>query len=149
MLAYHAWLKLGRHIPLYYFEVDLGGQTSLFHPTDYVDVTTTVQAKQDACFCHISQNAAAGFWAGYHEPMLRFRGMESGYKSAEAFVHHSQSGRESARADVTFDHWTIWQNLWGCRVGTALFSGRACSPLLPAAHGEQARPLRVFLCSKS
>ncbi|HZK81496.1 MAG TPA: PIG-L family deacetylase [Humisphaera sp.] len=91
MLTYHAWLKLGRHIPLYYFEVDLGGQTSLFHPTDYVDVTATVQAKQDACFCHISQNAAAGFWAGYHEPMLRFRGMESGYKSAEAFVHHSQS----------------------------------------------------------
>jgi len=91
LLTYQAWLKLGRKVALYYFEVDLGEQTSLFHPTDYVDVTTTEAAKRDACLAHESQHPVGGFWTEYHQPMLRFRGMESRYKLAEAFVHHNQS----------------------------------------------------------
>ena len=91
LLTYHAWLKLGRQIPLYYFEVDLGGQTSLFHPTHYVDVSLTEPAKRESCIAHESQTPLGGFWTNYHEPMLRFRGMESRYKLAEAFVHHNQS----------------------------------------------------------
>jgi LmbE family N-acetylglucosaminyl deacetylase len=89
VLTYNAWLKMGRKAALYYFEVNLGGQTSCFHPTDYVDVSAQETTKRDACFAHVSQNAPHDFWPKYHEPMLRFRGMESRYKAAEAFVRHS------------------------------------------------------------
>src|SRR5690348_9792528 len=41
LLAYDSWLRLGRRFSLYFFEVDLGGQTQCFRPTHYVDVTAT------------------------------------------------------------------------------------------------------------
>ncbi len=91
LLAYDAWLRLGRKFALYYFEVDLGAQTQCFRPTHYVDATSTEKRKRDACFAHASQNPERGFYGQYHEPMLRLRGMESGHKFAEAFVHHDQS----------------------------------------------------------
>lgn len=91
LLAYDAWLGLGRRFALYYFEVDLGGQTQSFRPTHYVDVTGREPRKREACMAHESQNPAGGFYGEYHAPMLRFRGMESGFKLAEAFVHHEQS----------------------------------------------------------
>lgn len=90
LLAYDAWLRLGRRFALYYFEVDLGAQTACFRPTHYVDITSTEPRKKQACFAHESQNPT-GFYGGYHEKMQHFRGMESGYKQAEAFVHHDQS----------------------------------------------------------
>jgi hypothetical protein len=42
---------------------------------------------------HASQNPGgpSGFYDKDHVPMLRFRGMESGFKSAEAFIRHDQS----------------------------------------------------------
>jgi len=89
VLTYNAWLKLGCKAALYYFEVNLGGQTSSFHPTHYIDVTAQETVKRDACFAHVSQNAPNDFWPKYHEPMLRFRGMESRCKAAEAFVRHN------------------------------------------------------------
>src|SRR5579872_5771518 len=90
-LVYDAWLKGGRKFELYYFEVALGEQTQTFHPTDYVDITLTEPRKRAACYAHASQHPVDGFYATYHEPMNRFRGMESGYQLAEAFVRHSQS----------------------------------------------------------
>ena len=90
-LTYDAWLHLGRKFALYYFEVDLGAQTQNFRPTNYVNVTKVEDRKRDACMAHVSQNPAADFWGKYHEPMLRFRGMESGFSRAEAFVHQDQS----------------------------------------------------------
>jgi hypothetical protein len=77
--------------PGYYYEVNLGAQTTLFHPTDYVDVTAVESRKHDACFAHVSQNPGTDFWPKYHAPMLRLPGIEAGCKSAEAFVHHPQS----------------------------------------------------------
>jgi len=91
LLAYDAWLRLGRKFALYYYEVDLGGQTQCFRPTHYVDVTATEPRKREACMAHQSQNPATDFYGKYHEPMMRFRGMECGRKLAEAFVHHDQS----------------------------------------------------------
>lgn len=91
LLAYDAWLRLGRRIALYYYEVDLGGQTQCFRPTDYVNVSETEPRKRSACYAHKSQDPVGGFYGTYHEPMLRFRGMESGHKLAEAFVRHDQS----------------------------------------------------------
>ena len=39
LLVYDAWRRLGYNFELYYFEVMSGMQTTLFHPTDYVDIS--------------------------------------------------------------------------------------------------------------
>ena len=95
LLAFDAWNAGGRKAALYYYEVDSGDETQLFHPTDYVDMTAVESLKHDACFAHVSQNPAGDFWTKYTEPMMRFRGLEAGCKLAEAFIHHelSPSGR--------------------------------------------------------
>jgi len=91
LLVYDAWLKTGRKFALYYFEVNLGAQTQCFRPTHYVDITTTEPRKREACLAHASQQAATGFYPTYHVKMHQHRGMESGFRLAEAFVHHEQS----------------------------------------------------------
>jgi N-acetylglucosamine malate deacetylase 1 len=78
----------------YYFEVNLGSQTQTFHPTHFVDITPVEARKKEACYCHQSQDPP-GFYDRYHEPMARLRGMEGGFKAAEAFVRHSQSRPEA------------------------------------------------------
>jgi LmbE family N-acetylglucosaminyl deacetylase len=90
LLVYDTWLHGGKGFPLYYFEVDAGAQTSQFHPTHYVDITTTEVRKRAACYAHVSQDPD-GFYKDYHDPMNRFRGLECGCKFAEAFIRHLQS----------------------------------------------------------
>src|SRR4051794_7592355 len=90
MLTLDAFLAARRKFALYYYEVDLGSDTQCFRPTDYVDVTSTERVKRDACMAHQSQHPE-NFYTKDHEPMLRFRGMESGHKAAEAYIHHDQS----------------------------------------------------------
>ena len=92
-LTIDAWLRSRRAFALYFYEVDLGSDTQCFRPTHYVDVTATEPRKREACMAHASQNPAGprGFYDKDHVPMLRFRAMESGFKSAEAFAHHDQS----------------------------------------------------------
>lgn len=94
LLAYDAWLDGGRKFDLYYFEVDQGEQTQVFHPTDYVDIAMVADRKRAACFAHASQQPATTFWP-LHEQMARFRGVECGVGIAEAFVRHSHN-RETA-----------------------------------------------------
>lgn len=89
LLTYDAWLEGGRKFALYYFEVDQGSQTQVFHPTHYVDITQTESRKRAACFAHASQQPETSFYP-LHEMMSRFRGMEIGTKHAEAFVQHNQ-----------------------------------------------------------
>ena len=95
LLTYDAWLDGGRKFDLYYFEVDLGEQTQIFHPTDYVDIGQVYSVKKDACFAHASQQPATSFWP-LHERMARFRGMESGVEHAEAFIRESQNRETGA-----------------------------------------------------
>ena len=90
LLTYDAWLRGGRRFHLYYTEVDLGDQTQDFHPTNYVDITSTVAMKREACFAHVSQ-APRSFYNAFHEPMQKFRGMECGCEAAEAFIRHPQN----------------------------------------------------------
>ena len=85
LLTYDAWLHGGRRFDLYYYEVDQGEQTQMFHPTDYVDISDTEARKRAACFVHASQKPETSFWP-LHDMMNRFRGMECGVKLAEAFV---------------------------------------------------------------
>jgi len=90
LLVYDAWLTGGRKSDLYYYEVDQGSQTQVFHPTHYVDITTTESRKRAACYAHASQKPETDFYV-LHDMMNRFRGMEYGVKYAEAFVRHGQS----------------------------------------------------------
>lgn len=90
LLTYDAWMSSDRRFALYYYEVMTGSQTQNFHPTDYVDITTTVKQKHDACFVHISQGIEQSYPRN-HGMMEVFRGMEYSCKSAEAYVKHAQS----------------------------------------------------------
>src|SRR5215469_10341920 len=90
LLVYDAWLEGGRKFGLYYFEVDQGSQTQIFHPTHYVDITDTEARKKAACLAHVSQQPETTFYP-LHDRMSRFRGMETGVSHAEGFVRHNQS----------------------------------------------------------
>jgi LmbE family N-acetylglucosaminyl deacetylase len=94
VLAYDAWLSLGRRFDLWYGEVMTGEQTQQFVPTHRVDVSAAVGKKRAACYAHASQNPDE-FWAA-HERMQRFRGLEGGCAAAEAFALHAQSPRAGA-----------------------------------------------------
>ncbi len=91
ILIYDAWLAQGMKAALYYFEVDAGGQTQTFHPTDYCDITPVIQKKHEACFVHKSQKIKEETYPEFHTKMERFRGLEYGCDYAEAFVRHSRS----------------------------------------------------------
>lgn len=90
ILVYDAWLNLEKGFELYYFEVESGGQTQNFPPTNFVDITTVIERKHVACNCHISQNMAL-VYREYHEQMEKFRGLQANCKYAEAFIRHNQS----------------------------------------------------------
>jgi LmbE family N-acetylglucosaminyl deacetylase len=90
LLAYDAWLASKRSFALYYFEVMTGTQTQVFHPTHYVDITSTEARKREACFAHASQDPPHFY--DQHAIMNQFRGMEHGCKYAEAFVCQAESG---------------------------------------------------------
>ena len=85
-LTYRAWLAARGRFELYYYEVDLGGQTMGFHPTDYVDIGSVREKKKAALFAHTSQDPER-IYREYHQAMEDFRGRESGCAVAEAFVH--------------------------------------------------------------
>ena len=90
LLVYDSWLHSGKKFDLYYYEVDQGEQTQVFHPTNYVNITDTESRKRAACFAHASQQPATTFYP-LHDMMNRFRGMECGAKFAEGFVRHCQN----------------------------------------------------------
>lgn len=84
------WVKSGKHVDLFYYEVETGSQTQHFHPTHYVDITATENRKRQACFAHASQSPETTFYR-MHDQMIRNRGMEYSCRLAEAFVRHNQS----------------------------------------------------------
>lgn len=90
VLVYDAWLNLGRKSALYYFEVMTGNQSQNFAPTDYVDISSVVKQKHEACFIHVSQKIEETY-KDDHGRMEQFRGMEFGCESAESFVRHVKS----------------------------------------------------------
>lgn len=90
ILVYDAWLRMGKPVPLYYYEVMSGIQTQQFLPSHYVDITQTAEQKHRACFAHTSQKIKQSY-PHDHGKMEAFRGLEYGCDAAEAFIRHSQS----------------------------------------------------------
>lgn len=88
-LAYDAWLAMGKKFAFYYYEVSDGEDTLMFTPTDFVDITATEPRKRAACYAHASQSPDR-FYA-LQSQVTRFRGLESGYAHAEAYIRHAQS----------------------------------------------------------
>lgn len=89
MLVYDAWLNMGKSFGLYYYEVSNGEDTMMFSPTDYVDISQTEARKRAACYAHASQTP--GRYYALQSEVASFRGVESGFAQAEAFVRHAES----------------------------------------------------------
>jgi LmbE family N-acetylglucosaminyl deacetylase len=89
MLTYNAWHKLGQKFSLYYYEVSDGEDTLQFSPNRYVDISATEPVKRAACYAHASQTPDRYY--ALQDDVARFRGVESGYKRAEAFLLQLQS----------------------------------------------------------
>jgi LmbE family N-acetylglucosaminyl deacetylase len=88
MMTIQAWMQGNKIFDLYFFEVCLGDQTHIFHPTDYVDISDVREQKKKAVYCHTSQNPAGIYEAEdcNHKMMEEFRGMEINVKAAEGFI---------------------------------------------------------------
>lgn len=89
LLALDAWLQGGRKSALYYYEV--ADDTQMFSPGDYVDISGVESARRAACFAHASQHPEK--WYPKQTDLTRFRGTESGFPQAEAFLRHRESHR--------------------------------------------------------
>jgi len=89
MLTYDAWRQSKNKFALYYYEVSDGEDTLQFSPTHYVDITETEPAKRAACYAHASQTPDRYY--ALQDQVAAFRGVEGGYKRAEAFVFQLQS----------------------------------------------------------
>jgi N-acetylglucosamine malate deacetylase 1 len=91
-LAFDAWLAMRKKFALYYYEVSNGEDTLQFSPTHYVDITALESTKRAACYAHASQTPDR-FYALQNQ-VAKFRGIESGYERAEAFILQAQSPSE-------------------------------------------------------
>ncbi len=89
ILVYDAWLKMKKQFALYYYEVSNGEDTVQFAPTHYVDIGLTEPSKRLACYAHASQSPDRYY--ALQTQVTRLRGIESGYKQAEAYIRHIQS----------------------------------------------------------
>ncbi|MBV8454443.1 MAG: PIG-L family deacetylase [Deltaproteobacteria bacterium] len=87
MLALDAWLRSGKRYAFYYYEV--ADDTMMFSPAQYVDISAVESRRRAACYAHASQSPDK--WYPAQTQITRFRGMESGYAQAEAFLRHWQS----------------------------------------------------------
>lgn len=99
VLTMQSWMEAPESFMLYFYEVCLGYQTFIFHPTDYVDISETQSIKFKALACHASQGLIGEdgkYSQVMHEcgqaAMEDFRGKELGVQAAEAFVRMTGRG---------------------------------------------------------
>ncbi len=99
MLAFDAWQASKHAFALYYYEVSNGEDTLQFSPTHYVDITVQEPAKRAACYAHASQTPDRYY--KLQDDVAAFRGLESGYSRAEAFLLQQRSPSDPLRAFVS------------------------------------------------
>jgi N-acetylglucosamine malate deacetylase 1 len=88
-LTYDAWNHSKRSFALYYYEVSDGEDTLQFSPTHYIDITEAEPSKRAACYAHASQTPERYY--KLQDNVATFRGVESGFHKAEAFVLQRRS----------------------------------------------------------
>jgi LmbE family N-acetylglucosaminyl deacetylase len=89
LLTLDAWWKSGKAFALYYYEV--AEDTTMFSPTEYVDISGVEARRRAACYAHASQQPDK--WYPKQVELTRRRGVESGFAQAEAFLRHPESKR--------------------------------------------------------
>ena len=87
VLVHDAWLRMGKRFALIYYEV--AEDTMMFSPAEYVDISGVEDRRRAACYAHASQTPDHFYPAQVQ--ISKFRGTESGYLQAEAFLRHTQS----------------------------------------------------------
>jgi LmbE family N-acetylglucosaminyl deacetylase len=98
ILTTQAWKEAEQKFELYFYEVCIGYQSFIFHPTDYVDITEFEEQKKKSLACHVSQDIVVSdqYTANMidcgHPAMQDFRGREFGVKAAEAFIRMTGRG---------------------------------------------------------
>jgi N-acetylglucosamine malate deacetylase 1 len=89
VLTYNAWTEMERKFALYFYEVSDGEDTLQFAPSHFVDITEVEPLKRQACYAHASQEPDRYYEV--QDTVARFRGFQSGYKRAEAYIRQHQS----------------------------------------------------------
>jgi N-acetylglucosamine malate deacetylase 1 len=89
LLSLDAWWKAGKPFAFYYYEV--AEDTTMFAPTEYVDISAVEARRHAACYAHASQDPDK--WYPKQVEITRRRGAESGFPQAEAFLRHPESTR--------------------------------------------------------
>jgi LmbE family N-acetylglucosaminyl deacetylase len=87
LLTLDAWWNAGRNFAFYYYEV--ADDTTMFSPTEYVDISAVEARRRAACYAHVSQQP--GNWYPKQVEITRRRGVESGFGQAEGFLRHPES----------------------------------------------------------
>jgi LmbE family N-acetylglucosaminyl deacetylase len=86
-LTLDAFFQSHEKFALYYYEV--AEDTSMFTPSDYVDISAVEPRRRAACYAHISQQPDK--WYPKQVEITKFRGTESGVPQAESFLRHKES----------------------------------------------------------
>jgi LmbE family N-acetylglucosaminyl deacetylase len=97
-LAYDVWLRMRKKFAFYFYEVSNGEDTLMFSPTHYVDISAVESKKRAACYAHASQTPDRYY--ALQSQVAKFRGVESGYAQAEAYIRHAQSPYEALPQDL-------------------------------------------------
>jgi LmbE family N-acetylglucosaminyl deacetylase len=88
-LTLDAWLESGKKFALYYYEV--AEDTSMFSPSEYVDISAVESRRRRACYAHASQRPDK--WYPKQVEITQARGAAGGFAQAEGFLRHTESKR--------------------------------------------------------
>lgn len=89
LLVLDAWWKAGKTFALYYYEV--AEDTTMFSPTEYVDISSVEERRREACFAHVSQQPDK--WYPKQTEITKRHGGERHVRQAEGFLRHPESRR--------------------------------------------------------
>ena len=87
MLTLDAWQKGGKRFSLYFYEV--AEDTSMFEPTEFVDISAAESQRRSACYAHASQQPDK--WYPLQTEITKRHGKQKGVAQAEAFLRHAES----------------------------------------------------------
>jgi LmbE family N-acetylglucosaminyl deacetylase len=99
MLSFNAWTRLQQTFELYFYEVNTGVETMDFEPTDYVDISSVREKKKSAMFAHKTQDPEKVYDL-FFRTLEDFRGLQSGVKAAEAFIHFKSRNQRATLAGL-------------------------------------------------
>lgn len=89
-LLLDAWLAGDRKAVLYFYEV--AGDTQMFKPAQFVDISAVEDRRHAACYAHVSQSPDK--WYPKQVELTRAHGKERGVQQADGFIRHELCDRD-------------------------------------------------------